>query len=121
MECTLDYWNQLVDLIASKMPGSPSTETNEILVLHSILDRYPSIPLFAREFLSRAKKPPFKKIAPELQLPDADLVHRVGFQLGQLYEAASDPSEVRVRTANFLLFPWTTSGVPFATRDDEDR
>lgn len=60
-------------------------------------------------------------IAPELRVPDEEFVHRVGFQLGQLYEPASDLSQIRIPTANFLLFPWTTSGVPFATRDDEDR
>jgi hypothetical protein len=60
-------------------------------------------------------------IAPELLVPDEDFVHRVGFQLVQLYESASDPSQIRLPTANFLLFPWTTPGVPFSTRDDEDR
>lgn len=50
MDLTLDFWSQLFDLIASRMPGSPATETNEVLVPLSILDRYPSIPLFAREF-----------------------------------------------------------------------
>lgn len=68
MESTLDLWNQVVDSIASRMPGSPETETDEVLVPLSVLDRYPSIPTFAREFLSRAKKPPFKMIAPELQV-----------------------------------------------------
>jgi hypothetical protein len=56
MELTLDFWNQLVDLIASRVPGSPSTKTNEVLVPLSVLNRYPPIPLFARNFLSRARK-----------------------------------------------------------------
>ncbi len=121
MECPLDIWNKLVDAIASKMPGSPTTETDEVLVPLSVLDQYPSIPLFAREFLSRAKKPPFKMIAPELQVPDEEFVHRVGFQLGQKYASATDVSQLRCPSANFLLFPWKVPGVPFASRDDQDR
>jgi hypothetical protein len=60
-------------------------------------------------------------IAPELQAPDENFVHRVGFQLGQHYPAATDSLQLRHPTTNFLLFPWTTPGVPFASRDDEDR
>ncbi|KAJ4374505.1 hypothetical protein N0V86_007374 [Didymella sp. IMI 355093] len=121
MEATLNIWNQLVDTIASKMPGSLMAESNESMIPLSVLDRYPAIPLFAREFLSRAKAPPFKTIAPKLQVPDEDFIDRVGTQLDQLYEPATDPSQIRIPTANFLLFPWTSSGVPFASRDDEDR
>ncbi|KAF2631061.1 hypothetical protein BU25DRAFT_481532 [Macroventuria anomochaeta] len=56
MENTLDLWNQVVDSIASRMPGSPTTETDEVLIPLFVLDRYQPIPLFAREFLSRARK-----------------------------------------------------------------
>jgi hypothetical protein len=118
MEYTLDVWNLLIDRIAERMPETPATETDEILIPTSVLDLCPSIPLFARAFLSRAKKPPFKVIAPELQVPDVDFVHRVGFQLGQKYKSATDPLELRCPSANFLLFPWETAGVPFASIDD---
>ena len=121
MENTLDLWNQVVDSIAARMPGSPTTEMDQVLIPLSVLDRYPSIPLFAKEFLSRAKESPFKNIAPELQILDEDFVHRVGFQLGQHYPAATDPSQWPHPAAKFLLFPWKTAGVPFASSGDEDR
>ncbi|KAJ8112297.1 hypothetical protein OPT61_g5310 [Boeremia exigua] len=121
LETTLDIWANLVDLITSRMPGSPSTETEDVLIPLSVLDQHPSIPLFARAFLSRAKKPPFRMIAPELLVPDEEFVHRVGSHLDLLYAPATDPLQLRCPTANFLLFPWDTPGVPFVSRDDEDR
>lgn len=121
VEMALDTWDSLVESIASKMPGSPSTETDEVLIPLSVLDQQPSIPLFARAFLSRAKKPPFKMIAPELLVPDEGFVHRVGAQLAKRYGPATESLQLRCPTANFLLFPWTTTGVPFASMDEEDR
>lgn len=94
MECKQDVWNQLIDLVDSRIPGSPLNKANKVLVSPSIFDRYPSVPLLARDFLSRARKPPFKIIAPELQMPDDDLVHYEVFQLGLLYGPASDPSQI---------------------------
>lgn len=91
MEAALELWNQVVDIITSEMPASPKMDTEEALILLSVLDRYPSIPLLARKFLSRTKKPPFKTIAPEVQVPDEEFVHRIWFQLGQLYKPATHP------------------------------
>jgi hypothetical protein len=118
LDMTLELWDNLVNLIASKMPGSPSTETDESLIPLSILDQYPAIPLFAKAFLSRAKKPPFKMIAPELQVPDEGFIHRIGSILGQRYGPSTDLSQWP--PANIILFPWSTSGVPFATPDESD-
>ncbi|KAF1362143.1 hypothetical protein EJ07DRAFT_153710 [Lizonia empirigonia] len=83
MENTFVLWNQIVDSIASKMPGSQAIYADEVLIPLSVLDRYPSVPLFVREFLSRARNPPFKMIAPELQVPGEDFAHRMGFQLAR--------------------------------------
>lgn len=121
LDMTIELWSNLVDLIASKMPDSPSTETDEVLIPVSVLEQHPSIPLFARAFLSRAKKPPFRMIAPELLVPDGGFVQRLGAQLDQRYEPAMACEQLRCPTANFLLFPWETPGVPFVSLDDEDR
>ena len=118
LDMTLDLWNNLINLIASKMPGSPSTATDEFLILLSILDQHPAIPLFARAFLSRAKKPPLKMIAPELQVPDEGSMHRIGSILSQRYGPATDLSQRP--PANTILFPWNISGVTFATPDESD-
>ena len=90
MEYTWDVWDLLVDKITKRMPRTPTPETEEVLIPISVLDLYPSIPLFARDFLSRAKKLPVKMIAPALQVPDVNFVHRIGLQLGKRYQPATD-------------------------------
>lgn len=98
LEMTLDTWDSLIELIASKMPGSPSTETDEVLIPLSVLDQQPSIPLFARAFLSRAKKPPSEMVAPELLVPDEGFAYRVGAQLAKRYGPATESVQLRCPT-----------------------
>lgn len=85
LEMMLETWDSLVNLITSKMPGLPSTKTDEVLIscLFSISNL--QVPLFASAFLSRAKKPPFKMVAPELLVPDDEFIHRFDSQLAERY------------------------------------
>ncbi|KAI0883723.1 uncharacterized protein GGS22DRAFT_165929 [Annulohypoxylon maeteangense] len=71
-------WDRLCNAIESRMPPSPSTPANppepepEPLLAPPALDAasIPS-PSFARAFLSRARRPHFRSIAPGLLLPPA--------------------------------------------------
>ena len=129
LDLALSRWASLVDAIVGKMPtqadevASQSENDSDGLIPASVLDLYPAIPPFARAFLSRAKKPPFTSIAPQLQVPDVAFIHRVGSQLREKYPEASltTPQHSIVNCPSFLLFPWRTPGVQFASRDDSDR
>ncbi|KAI4647021.1 uncharacterized protein J4E78_008993 [Alternaria triticimaculans] len=144
MDQMLDVWGSLVDLIAKKMPASGThgrrnnaqdkmedegprrkkRRTQEVgLVSTEVLNMYPAIPPFVRAFLSRAKKPPFKSIAPQLDVPDEAFVHRIGAQMQK-----KDPQATLIESQTevigerlFLLFPWRTQGMPLISECDQLR
>ena len=69
VEETVEEFNLLVDAIESRMPGTvPSTD--ESLLSEEELDAANIPDGFARSFLSQAKRPKFKQIAPGLSIPD---------------------------------------------------
>jgi hypothetical protein len=59
-------------------PKKRNKTEDDGLIPDDVLNKYPAIPPFARVFLSRAKKPRFAFIAPQLDAPDEAFVHRVG-------------------------------------------
>jgi hypothetical protein len=99
MDQILDVWDKLVDVIAKRLPAGEKhgdehgdededepqrkkrRKHQEGLISTEVLDKYPAIPPFVRAFLSRARKPPFKSIAPQLEIPDEAFIHRVGAEM----------------------------------------
>ncbi|RFU26977.1 hypothetical protein B7463_g9371, partial [Scytalidium lignicola] len=66
---TLSAWDQYIQMIEARIPSS-AAETSAILIEGSILDSL-NIPhnSFAYQFLTQAKRPSFKFIAPGLSIP----------------------------------------------------
>ena len=95
LNLALSRWASLVDAIVEKMPtqadevASRSENDGDGLIPSSVLDLYPAIPPFVRGFLSRAKKPPFTSIAPQMQVPDVAFIHRVGSQMREISRSFS--------------------------------
>jgi hypothetical protein len=78
-------------------------------VIHAdVLIKYPVIPPFARQFLSRAKRPRFASIAPQLDVSDETFIHRVGAELQARYPDPSltTPQHELVDCPPFLWLPW---------------
>lgn len=126
LNLALEMWDNLVASIAARLPTEASRVLDidgPALIPNHILDMYPVIPPFARAFLSRAKKPTFKYIAPQLQVPDEDFIHRVGQALQERDHDASlaTPMHEIADCPRFLLFPWRVPGVPLLSQDDYDR
>lgn len=129
LSTALEIWDNLVAAIVARMAGNSNEgpadleSCGESLIPASVLSSYPAIPPFAREFLSRARKPPFTAIAPGLLVPDENFIHRVGAQLqGRHPEAVlTMPQHEIVHCPRFLLFPWRVPGVKFESRADADR
>lgn len=128
-EC-LTIWSDLVDAITVRMPDfvrESSTELNNQdwdelgLVPPAVFDLYPAIPPFVRAFLSQAKKAPFAFIAPQLHVPDESFIHRMGSELQQRFPKASLATNqrdfVQDECPYFLLFPWRTQGISFASEE----
>ncbi|KAH8807189.1 hypothetical protein F5884DRAFT_788728 [Xylogone sp. PMI_703] len=65
---TLSAWDQYIKIIESRLPSSPA-QTSATLVEESVLDSL-NIPhkSFAYQFLSQARKPSFKYVAPGLSI-----------------------------------------------------
>jgi hypothetical protein len=129
----LDIWSSLVDVITARLPGAfdnkqeqPDNKEeasdnelqpkkrrkneDEVMIPLDILNRYPAIPPFARFFLSQAKKPPFTCIAPQLDIPNEEFIHRVGAELQEEYPDASitTPQHEIIYCPRFPLFSWRT-------------
>lgn len=135
LEGALEVWHRLVDTITKRLPGTQGiddrvTEQNEkegdvdsFLISSEILEQYPAIPSFARAFLSRAKKPTFTSIAPQLDVPNEAFIHRIGAKLQELYPSTSltTPQHEIDYHLNFLLFPWRTQGFQFVSQSDRDQ
>jgi len=139
LEGALEVWDNLVDAITKRLPGRQETEDEEesqqneedaedeneeeYMIFSEVLEQYPAIPPFARAFLSRAKKPSFTSIAPQLDIPDEAFIHRVGAQLQELHPDASLTTRQHdiVYLPNFLLFPWRTPGTQLLSQSDRDR
>ena len=135
LEGALEAWHSLVDAITKRLPGQgkdddpgahqeeKQEEVDAVLVSSEILEKYPAIPSFARAFLSRAKKPTFTSIAPQLDIPTEAFVHRVGAKLQELHPDASitTPDCEMSYIPKFLLFPWRTQGLQLVLESDRDR
>jgi hypothetical protein len=136
LEGALEAWHSLVDTITKRLPGIEGTEddgesqqngkeeeADTCLIPSEILEQYPAIPPFARAFLSRAKKPIFTSIAPQLDVPNEAFIHRIGAKLQELYPNASLTTRQHEidYLPNFLLFPWRTRGLQFVFQSDHDR
>ncbi|KAH7082422.1 hypothetical protein FB567DRAFT_106384 [Paraphoma chrysanthemicola] len=138
----LDIWDSLVNAITARLPESATASggkedngnegsqpkkrrkmENVGLITVDILNKYPAIPPFARAFLSRAKKPRFTSIAPQLDVPNEAFIHRVGAELRSRYPEASlaTPQHDLIDCPPFLLFPWRTPGVQLVSQDERDR
>jgi hypothetical protein len=98
-------------------------DDKEVLIPSETLDKYPAIQTFSRAFLSRAKKPPFTSIAPQLDVPDEAFIHRVGAKLQVLHPDVSlnTPQHEFIYLTPYLLFPWRTPGIQLTSRSDRDR
>lgn len=122
----LDIWKSLVDAVTARLLESAGAaggkedgadekpqpkrrrKMEDIgLIPADVLNKYPAIPPFARVFLSRAKKPRFTSIAPQLDVPDEAFIHHVGAELQVRYPDASlaTPQHKLINCAPFLLFP----------------
>lgn len=142
LEQVLDIWKSLVSAVTARLPESAGAAGGEEdgsdeepqrkkrrrmeddgLIPVDVLNQYPAIPPFARVFLSRAQKPRFTSIAPQLDVPNEAFIHRVGAELQKRYPDASlaTPQQELVDCPPFLLFPWRTPGVQFASQDEQDR
>ncbi|KAI4955805.1 hypothetical protein J4E91_000012 [Alternaria rosae] len=142
MDQVLDVWGKLVDVITKRLPASDMRgEMNqdedqredkepqrkkrkkheEHLISTEVLNKYPAIPPFVRTFLSRAKKPSFKSIAPQLDVPDEDFIHRVGAEIQKRYPDATleEPQHEISERHLFLLFPWRTPGIQLISERDQ--
>jgi len=143
MDQVLDVWGKLVDVIAKRMPASDTQgEKNkgedqtddeepqrkkrrkheEPLISTEVLNKYPAIPPLVRTFLSRAKKPPFKSIAPQIDVPDEEFIHRVGAEMQNRHPDATlqEPQHGTSKSYLFLLFPWRTSGIELIFERDQE-
>jgi hypothetical protein len=135
MTLSLNAWASLVDAITTRLPGKrgdaddqPQAKKqkvveDDVLIPIEALKRYPAIPPFARAFLSRAKKPSFTSIAPQLDVPNEEFIHRIGAQLQERYPDAklSTLQHEIIRCPRFLLFPWRTPGVQFVSQAERNR
>lgn len=142
LEQVLDIWESLVDAVTARLPESAGASggkedsgdeepqpkkrrktEHDGLILADVLNKHPAIPPFARVFLSRAKKPRFTSIAPQLNVPDEAFIHRVGAELQARYPDTSlaTPQHELIDCPPFLLFPWRKPGVQFASQDERDR
>jgi hypothetical protein len=133
----LDIWKSLVDAVTARLPESAGASggdeepqpkkrrktEDDGLIPADVLNKYPAIPPFARVFLSRAKKPRFTSIAPQLDVPNEAFIHRVGAELQARYPDASlaTPQHELINCPPFLLFLWRTPGVQFASQDERDQ
>ena len=69
LNLALEMWDNLIASIAARSPPLTTEASRQAeidgpaLIPNRILDMYPTIPPFARAFLSRAKKPTFRYIA----------------------------------------------------------
>ncbi|CAI9631512.1 hypothetical protein GT037_003151 [Alternaria burnsii] len=138
----LDIWESLVDAVTARLPESvgvsgakedhgdeepPPKKKRKMedfgLIPAEVSNKYPAIPPFARVFLSRAKKPRFTSIAPQLDVPNEAFIHRVGAELQARYPDASlDTHQHELADCTpFLLFPWRAPGVQFSSQDERDR
>jgi hypothetical protein len=136
LEHALEVWSNLVDDITERLPGKGEEEEceepqlkkrkkddEEVLIPSELLNKYPAIPPFARAFLSRAKKPPFTSIAPQLDVPNKLFIHRVGSQLQALHPDVNlyTPQHGLSYLTPFLLFPWRSPGIQLISQSDRDR
>ena len=138
----LDIWESLVDAVTARLPESVGVsdakedhgdeepppkkrrKTEDFgLIPAEVSNKYPAIPPFARVFLSRAKKPRFTSIAPQLDVPNEAFIHRVGAELQARYPDASLATHQHelADSPPFLLFPWRAPGVQFSSQDERDR
>jgi hypothetical protein len=138
----LDIWESLVDAVTARLPESVGVsdakedhgdeepppkkrrKTEDFgLIPAEVSNKYPAIPPFARVFLSRAKKPRFTSIAPQLDVPNEAFIHRVGAELQARYPDASLATHQHevADCPSFLLFPWRAPGVQFSSQDERDR
>ncbi|KAI4653398.1 hypothetical protein J4E93_001164 [Alternaria ventricosa] len=143
MDQVLSVWGSLVDAIAKRLPASDmrgekkededQTEDEspqrkkrrkheKPLISTEVLDKYPAIPPFVRTFLSKAKKPPFKSIAPQIDVPDENFIHRIGAEMQKIYPDATleEPQHEISGSRMFLLFPWRTSGIELLSERDQE-
>jgi hypothetical protein len=114
MEWTLAMWDNLIEVIMdgmSWMSDAPTWGPWRSLVSQPVIDQYlpvdsehSAVNSFVRTFLTRARKPPFRGIAPMLQIPTDNLMHHFG------------PKSTR---RGFLLFPWQAPGVAFEIPEEE--
>jgi len=135
LKITLEAWHSLVDAITKRLPGQGKDddpgahqeekhkELDAVLVSSEILEQYPAIPFFARAFLSRAKKPIFTSIAPQLDVPTEDFVKRIGAILQELHPdiTITTPEHEMGGIPKFIFFPWRTPGLQFVSQSDRDR
>jgi hypothetical protein len=140
MDQILHVWDKLVDVIAKRLPVGEKHEEEhgdededepqrkkrrkqqEGLISTEVLDKYPAIPPFVRAFLSRARKPPFKFIAPQLEIPDEAFIHRVGAEMQMRFPDATleEPQHEICEARLFLLFPWRTPGIQLLSESDQE-
>jgi hypothetical protein len=133
LEDALEIWDNLVDAITKRLPGREEEAENDgepqqedmdaCLISSDILEQHPVIPPFARAFLSRAKKPTFTSIAPQINIPNEAFIHRIGAQLQELHSADALTFR-RHDTAYlpyFLLFPWRTPGFNFVDQSNRNK
>jgi hypothetical protein len=136
LQRALEVWSNLVNAITKRLPRKGEEEEGEepqrkkrkkddeeVLIPSEVLNKYPAIPAFARAFLSRAKKPPFTSIAPQLDVPDEAFLHRIGTQLQALHPDVSlnTPQHEFFYLTPFLLLPWRTQDIQLISQSDRDR
>lgn len=69
---TIHTYTKLVRAIESRMPGGPFESSTEPLVPDSVLDDAHIKSRFVQSFLSKARRPQFRHVAPGLELPSAE-------------------------------------------------
>ncbi|KAK8092284.1 uncharacterized protein PG998_015116 [Apiospora kogelbergensis] len=78
LEETLEVWEQLLHAIEARIPGHMSSEKIETLIDDSMvyLEEAGVLPGFVPEFLTKARRPAFRRIAPGISLPDVESITR---------------------------------------------
>ncbi|KAK6844433.1 hypothetical protein PG995_014543 [Apiospora arundinis] len=78
LEETLKVWEQLLQAIETRIPGHEPSKTSDTLIDDSMvyLEDAGLFPGFVPEFLTKARRPAFRHIAPGIQLPDVDSITR---------------------------------------------
>ncbi|KAI1641596.1 uncharacterized protein F4817DRAFT_362955 [Daldinia loculata] len=136
IEETLTIYHNLLDAIESRIPGISRPSSQQPLVPDDALAAANISYGFAREFLSNARRPSFRYIAPGLEIPtadtfgyqpfsavDPDLLREdvdIGptiqfpvllFRASDMFYASPSPYGVNDRTGSHLPFSWPWSQV----------